>query len=75
MIIENMLPMRRSRGGTGGPDAPEKSQNIGFLSNIGPDPLKIIMLPSQHSLLGNHQHSSEMPFKWRFVGWPMIVCL
>ena len=29
-----------SRGGTGGPDSSEKSQNIGFLSNTGPDPLK-----------------------------------
>ena len=28
------------RGGIGGPDNPEKSQNIGFLSNTGPDPLK-----------------------------------
>ena len=30
------------RGKTGGPDPPppEKSQNIGFLSNTGPDPLK-----------------------------------
>ena len=27
-------------GGTGGPDSPEKSQKIGFLSNTGPDPLK-----------------------------------
>ena len=35
--------MRGSRGGgEGGPDPPptEKSQNIGFLSNTGPDPLK-----------------------------------
>ena len=30
-------------GGTGNPDPPEKSQNIGFLSNIGRDPLKITL--------------------------------
>ena len=30
-----------SRGGTGGSDTPtEKSQNVGFSSNTGPDPLK-----------------------------------
>ena len=28
-----------SRGGTGGLDPPEKSQNIGFLSNTGSDHL------------------------------------
>ena len=27
-------------GGTRGLDPPEKSQNIGFLNNTGPDPLK-----------------------------------
>ena len=32
--------MGRSRGGIGGPDPPERSQKIGFLSNTGPDPLK-----------------------------------
>ena len=31
--------MSGSRGG-GTPHPPEKSQNIGFLSNSGPDPLK-----------------------------------
>ena len=32
--------MGGSREGTGGPDPPEKSQKIGFLSNTGPDLLK-----------------------------------
>ena len=32
--------MGEARGGTGGPEPPEKSQNIGFLSNTGLDPLK-----------------------------------
>ena len=27
-------------GGGRGPDPPRKSQNMGFLSNTGPDPLK-----------------------------------
>ena len=55
--------MGRSRGGTGGLDpTPEKSQNIGFLINTAPDPLK-----SQSSMLGHHQHASELPmaFRWR----------
>ena len=33
------------------PPPSEKSQNIGFPSNTGPDPLKLHNLPSQHSLL------------------------
>ena len=35
-----------------------------FLNNTGTDPLKIIKLPSQHSMLGYHQPASETPFKW-----------
>ena len=50
--------MGRSRGGTGGPDSPWKiKKNIGFLSNTGPDPLKITKLPSQHKKLGHHRHA------------------
>ena len=33
-------PCAHPEGGTGGPDPPEKSQNIGFLSNTDPDSLK-----------------------------------
>ena len=51
-----------SRGGTGGLDPPGIHKNIGFLSNTGPDPLKITTLPSQHSMLGHHRHTSKMPF-------------
>ena len=40
------------RGGGGVRIPPEKSQNIGFPSNIGPDPLKITNQPSQRSLNG-----------------------
>ena len=73
--------MRRSRGGgTGGPPAPpppththtENNKNIGFLGNNGLDPLKITKLPSQHSMLGHHPHSSKTPFKWRFAGRQMM---
>ena len=59
-------------GGAGGPDPLKKSQNIWFLSNSGPDPLTNHTAVSQHSMLGHHQHTSEMPFKWRFAGGPMV---
>ena len=50
--------MGGSRGGTGGPDPSENHKNIGFLSNIGSDPLKITKLQSQHSMLDNHRPPS-----------------
>ena len=68
--------MCRSRGGTGGPDPPppmENYTNIGFLSNTGPDPLKITKLPIQHSLLGHHRPASEMTFKLRFAGGLLVA--
>ena len=66
-IIELQMPRRMcgSRGGPGVRTLPEKSQNIGFLINTGPDPLKITKLPIQHSMLDNQQPASETPFKWR----------
>ena len=46
-------------GGDRGSGSPlENYKNIGFLSNTGPDPLKITKLPNQHSKLGHHQHAS-----------------
>ena len=48
-------------------------KNIGFLSNTGPDPLKITKLPSKHSMLGHHQQASERPFKWLFASGPMMA--
>ena len=51
--------MGGSRGGDRRSGSPEKSQNIGFPSNIDPDPLKIIKLPSQHSMKGHYRHASE----------------
>ena len=36
-------------GGAGGPDTPpeKKHKNLGFLSNTGPDPLRIWKLPNR----------------------------
>ena len=47
------------RGGTGGPDPPslKNHKNIGFLSNTGPDPLKVTKLP----ILCHHRPASETP--------------
>ena len=42
-----------------------------FSSNTGPDPLKITKLPSQHSKLGHHWHSSETPLN----GGPIMTLL
>ena len=53
----------RIQRGIEGPDPSENHKNIVFLSNTGPDPLKITKLPSQHSMLGHHQHASETPYK------------
>ena len=61
-------------GGAGGPDPPKNLKNIGFLSHSGPDPLKKnTKLPSQHSMLGHHQHARETPLKWRFAGGPLVT--
>ena len=58
------------------PPSPLKNhQNIGFLSNTGPDPLKITKLSSQHSMFGHYRHANETPFKWRFAGGPMMARL
>ena len=61
-------------GGGGGSGPPlENYKNIGFLSNTGPDSLKITKLPIQHSMFGHYRHASETPFKWRFAGGPMMA--
>ena len=62
-------------GGTGGPDPPVNYKNIGFLSNTGPDRIKITKLPVQHSMLVHHRPASETPFKWRFAGGPLMARL
>ena len=65
-----------SRGGDRGSGPPLKNyKNIGFLSNTGPDPLKITKLSSQHSMLSHYRHASETPFKWRLAGGLMMASL
>ena len=55
----------------GGPDPPEKTQNIGFLSNSGPDALK------SQSYRASIQCWTiiNTPFKWRFASGPMMAHL
>ena len=52
---QNFVAHSRIQRGQGVRTPPplEYSQNIGFLSNNGLDPLKITKLPSQHSMLGH----------------------
>ena len=62
---------------------PEKSQNIGFLSNTGPDPLKNLRATKPEFNVGIHlppafnvgpsSAASETPFKWLFSGGPMMA--
>ena len=50
--------MRGSRGGRQGVRTPLKNhKNKGFLSNTGPDPLKMTKLPNQHSMSDHHRHA------------------
>ena len=70
------LPVYRTcgpRGGGRGSVSPEKSQNMGFLSNNSTNPLKITKLLSQYSMLGHHRNASETPFRWRADDGPLIV--
>ena len=61
-------------GGDRGPGPPlENYKNIGFLSIIDRNPLKITKLPIQHSMLGHHRHASETPFPWQAVADPLLV--
>ena len=50
--------------GAGGLDPPEKSQNIGLLSNTGPDPLENHKaIKPAFNVLGHHRLANETPFK------------
>ena len=60
-------------GGQGSGPVQENYKNIEFLSNTGPDPLKITKLPIQHSSLGLYRPASETPFKWRFADGPLMA--
>ena len=61
-----MHAMGGSRGGTRGLDPLKNHKNIGFPSDIDPDPLKITKLPSQHSMVGHYR-------QWRFADGQMVV--
>ena len=73
----HICSMRGSRGGqVVRTISPLKNhKNIGFPSNIVPDPLTIRKLPSQHSMLGHHRHASETLLKWSLAGGLMMACL
>ena len=75
ILLKKIKHARYQMGGRGSrPPPPLKNRNaIGFLSNTGPDPLKITKLPSQHSMSGHHWHTSETSFKWRDNGPPLVV--
>ena len=77
LIPQNVLKcMCGSTGGDRGSGPPPgKSQKYSFFSNTGPDPLKIVKLSCQQSILGHFRHASETPFKWRFAGGPMMAHL
>ena len=79
-VISLHVRIQRLGGGDRGSRPPhppplKNHKNIGFLSNIGPDPLKITKLPSQHTTVGHYQPARETPFKWRFAGEPMMTGL
>ena len=62
-------------GGDRGSGPPLKNhKNIGFPSNIDPDPLKITKLPSQHSMVGHwltrQQNAITKVFRWWADGGP-----
>ena len=48
--------------GERGSGPPEQSQNIGFLSKTGPDPLKNHKATKPDLVLGHQRHASETPF-------------
>ena len=54
------VPCTDLEGGQGVRTPLKNPQNIGFLSNTGPDPPEIIKLPSQNSMLGNHQLKKKL---------------
>ena len=66
------------RGGGGGPD-PLKTQNIGFLSNIGPDPLENHKAYKPAFSVGppsaRQRNAILMAFRWRADDDPLIVVI
>ena len=76
-LLSDACHVRIQRGGGGdrGSGPPLKNhKNIGFPSNIYPDPLKITKLPSQHSMVGHwltrQQNAITKVFRWWADGGP-----
>ena len=73
----SLASMCGSRGGGGGgvgvSDPLKNYINIGFPINTVLDPLKLQSYQARHSMLGDHWHTSETPFKWHFAGGPMMA--
>ena len=67
------MHMRIQRGQGSGTPPPPKITKIQVFSKTGPDPLKIVKLPSQLSIVGHNQHTSKTPFQWRYAGGLKIV--
>ena len=80
-MAENFLTgMGGSRGGTGDHDPPpptERSQKIGFLSNIGPDLLKNCKATrpefNVRPSLGRQRKAIQMGFHWQADDGPLLV--
>ena len=53
------MHVRIQRGDRGSGPPLENHKNIGFLSNTGSDPLKIVKLPRQLSILGHNWHARK----------------
>ena len=64
-------------GGAGGPHPPEKSQNIGFLSNTGLDPLKNLKATKPAFNVGpslaRQGNAISMVFRWQADDGLLIV--
>ena len=60
------MPWADPEGGQGVRTPLKYHKNIGFPSNIDPDPLNITKLPGQHPLVGHYRQC-------RFADGPMVV--
>ena len=67
--------IQRVEGGRRSGPSPEKSQNIGFLSNTGPDLLEKHNASKPAFNVRPSSARQQMPFKRRFAGGPIMVPL
>ena len=78
-IFSFTKPCANPEGGYRGSVPPPQLKThkaIGFLSNTGPDPWKIIKLPSQHSILGHHRPPAKRHFNGVSLAgrwWPAFI--